>query len=731
MEYSDIFICEVYSGFQEQMIVTMIQAFSPKEIIAGYFHQLTHGCDCYSCTNHHCRSSPNFSHTDMSDDPNEVAYVALTLAQDYGRTKLCKGVSLYHVRPSLKERVEKFDNIMNQVMHKNLSEANKAEAKLIINDVVGDPYAFPYIFKNKEAKISIKDLLVDDDLAENLLTGMSEYMDIVDSQVFFQMVNKLLDEFYPNDLYQIRSLMLLFSFRTTFITSKTIPEFVKILQHIFDLPADIFNELLKNFGNHKGFMEAALNIAQSNFTVYLLAPNETKSHKTAKCKLMARFLNELRVASQASLSPLPARNFSNDIISNQLDVTEETSNYLNDAGFSYISIPAVLNLEFKSTVLQIFHKHKQQSSATQNLLNRVFQQMNTNLSQRDLSLFIEVSRENIVEDTLHQLSRAPAEALYRKLLVVFTGEQGVDAGGVSREFFYLLCNNIFDSDYGMFTLIKNKYYWFNSNSLEVPMYYKLLGTLVSIAIYNSVILPIHFPGVLYKKLRHQPLTLFDLAEIDEDLVNSFLQMRQMKEDGQNIEDLCLTFSISRDNFGVVEEIPIMEDGIETNVTNDNLELYIEKYSDWILNKSVEKQFINFEKGFNRLCSHPLFNMFTSDELDILVSGQEVIYWEQLMDNTKYIEGYNKNSKQVKWFWEIFKEMSNEQKEKFLRFSTGCDRVAVDGKVQLIIQKTNDETKLPVSHTCFNIFALPTYKSKEIMKEKILTAIEYNEGFGLI
>lgn len=41
--------------------------------------------------------------------------------------------------------------------------------------------------------------------------------------------------------------------------------------------------------------------------------------------------------------------------------------------------------------------------------------------------------------------------LKKQLVVEFEGEQGVDEGGVSKEFFQLVVEQIFNPDYGMFT----------------------------------------------------------------------------------------------------------------------------------------------------------------------------------------------------------------------------------------------------------------------------------------
>ena len=47
-----------------------------------------------------------------------------------------------------------------------------------------------------------------------------------------------------------------------------------------------------------------------------------------------------------------------------------------------------------------------------------------------------------------------------------------------------------------------------------------------------------------------------------------------------------------------------------------------------------------------------------------------------------------------------------------------------------IQKTGDDSFLPVAHTCFNLLDLPAYATREKLKYKLLKAIQHTEGFGL-
>lgn len=67
------------------------------------------------------------------------------------------------------------------------------------------------------------------------------------------------------------------------------------------------------------------------------------------------------------------------------------------------------------------------------------------------------------------------------------------------------------------------------------------------------------------------------------------------------------------------------------------------------------------------------------------------------------------------------------------FLTGSDRIPILGmkSLKLVIQPTSGgEHYLPVAHTCFNLLDLPKYTSIETLREKLLQAIDHNQGFNL-
>lgn len=103
--------------------------------------------------------------------------------------------------------------------------------------------------------------------------------------------------------------------------------------------------------------------------------------------------------------------------------------------------------------------------------------------------------------------------LKKQLVVEFEGEQGIDEGGVSKEFFQLVIEEIFNPDYGMFALQpESQTVWFNQMSFESDAQYTLIGIVLGLAIYNNVILAVNFPMVLYRKLMGRKGSFEDLLD---------------------------------------------------------------------------------------------------------------------------------------------------------------------------------------------------------------------------
>ena len=62
-------------------------------------------------------------------------------------------------------------------------------------------------------------------------------------------------------------------------------------------------------------------------------------------------------------------------------------------------------------------------------------------------------------------------------------------------------------------------FWFNSMSFENDAQFTLIGIVLGLAIYNSTIVDVHFPSVVYRKLVGKMGTFQDLVDVDP--VSSF------------------------------------------------------------------------------------------------------------------------------------------------------------------------------------------------------------------
>jgi hypothetical protein len=177
-------------------------------------------------------------------------------------------------------------------------------------------------------------------------------------------------------------------------------------------------------------------------------------------------------------------------------------------------------------------------------------------------------------------------------------------------------------------------------------------------------------------------------------------------------------------------------GEKVPLTRENRHEFVDLYVDAVLNKSVSRLFAAFKSGFDTVCTPTTtsISLFRPEELELLVIGSSDLDFEALQEVTAYDGGFSVDTPVIKAFWEIVHTWSDEQKKKLLFFTTGTDRVPIGGlaKLQFVIAKNGpDSNRLPSSHTCFNVLLLPEYTDKAKLEERLLTAIQNAEGFGMI
>ena len=238
------------------------------------------------------------------------------------------------------------------------------------------------------------------------------------------------------------------------------------------------------------------------------------------------------------------------------------------------------------------------------------------MDQENLTyLVFKVRRQNLLVDTLTQINMHTHHDFKKPLKVQFEGEEADDAGGVKKEFFLLFMKELIDPKYGMFRPYEeSRTVWFEPSSFEEDdVNFFVVGVFCGLAIYNFVIINMPFPLALYKKLLGEEVgSLEDLETLSPTVAKSLREL--LAYDGDDVEDVfCLNFVAPEVCFGEAQSVDLKPDGANIPVTSANRQEYVNLYCDYVLNKSVEKKFRAFEKGFKmvRIC----FKIFSKECLE--------------------------------------------------------------------------------------------------------------------
>jgi len=351
-----------------------------------------------------------------------------------------------------------------------------------------------------------------------------------------------------------------------------------------------------------------------------------------------------------------------------------------------------------------------------------------------------VRREHVFEESYFKLRSKKAEEMKGRLQVQFQDEEGIDAGGVTREWYTILARKIFDANYALFrrstaesaTYQPNTLSYVNDHHLN---FFHFVGRIIGKAIYDGQLLDAYFTRSFYKHILGIRPNYHDLEPIDPDYYKSLCWM--LENDIEGVLDL--TFSAEYDDFGVTKVVDLIPNGRRVPVTNDNKKEYVNLITDLRLTKTIKLQIEHFLNGFQELIPREDIKIFNELELELLMSGLPEIDVADLKANVEYL-GYTLSSPQINWFWKTVSEMGREDLARLVMFTTGTSKVPLEGFAALqgmnghqkfqIHRVAGDSNRLPTAHTCFNQLDLPEYSDEDKLRRSLLVAIrEGAEGFG--
>ncbi|ELK04116.1 E3 ubiquitin-protein ligase Itchy like protein [Pteropus alecto] len=248
-----------------------------------------------------------------------------------------------------------------------------------------------------------------------------------------------------------------------------------------------------------------------------------------------------------------------------------------------------------------------------------------------------------------QIMSFSPQDLRRRLWVIFPGEEGLDYGGVAREWFFLLSHEVLNPMYCLFEYAGKDNYCLQINPASYInpdhlKYFRFIGRFIAMALFHGKFIDTGFSLPFYKRILNKPVGLKDLESIDPEFYNSLIWVKE-----NNIEEcgLEMYFSVDKEILGEIKSHDLKPNGGNILVTEENKEEYIRMVAEWRLSRGVEEQTQAFFEGFNEILPQQYLQYFDAKEL------------------------------------EFVKEIDNEKRMRLLQFVTGTCRLPVGGFADLM------------------------------------------------
>lgn len=356
---------------------------------------------------------------------------------------------------------------------------------------------------------------------------------------------------------------------------------------------------------------------------------------------------------------------------------------------------------------------------------------------------VRVNRSSIYESSMSCFRKMSKAALHMKWRVEFLNEDGIDSGGLTKEWFMELTKamilpkkRVFQEREGdhVGTFGIHPEILKSMSQPESVMNLRFCGTIFGKAIAERCMLGVQLDPILTQSivgLDFVECSMEALEKIDPTFARS-LQWILNNDIGTDFgETLCAC----RPDNTVVD---FCEGGRNVDVIESNKALYVEGMVRFKLLDELEAQRDAFVEGFHSIISPERIQGFAVDELNLMWTGKAEFDVTEFSKGCKFEGDLDADAPLVQWFWEILEDMSLESRQAILSFATGCPTVPLDGfdpEFTLVCNQELSLDSLPRAHTCFNKLVLPPYSlhnsGKEQLEMKLRQALEYGTvGFAL-
>ncbi|CAL1527790.1 unnamed protein product, partial [Lymnaea stagnalis] len=328
------------------------------------------------------------------------------------------------------------------------------------------------------------------------------------------------------------------------------------------------------------------------------------------------------------------------------------------------------------------------------------------------TLLLKVERSNLLRSSYKVTKPLNVCDWCRRFEITFVGEQGLDWGGVSREWFELLCKELFDPSCSqLFTrFTDNPQGLVHPNPKHPPdkkvKLYEFAGKIVGKCLIESSakrtqLVKAKFTRSFLAQLIGLRVTYKHFETDDPE----FFTTKISYIENNDVDDMELSFSeeIYDSQGQLVKVVDLIPNGSKIPVTNGNKMRYLDALAQHRLVTPVKDEVESFMRGLSsELVPENLLSIFDENELELLMCGTGTYSIADFKLHHNVVGATSSFNRVLDWFWTIIASFTEEQMARLLQFITGSSQLPPGGFSELVpkIQLSSAPTynSLPSSHT---------------------------------
>ena len=267
---------------------------------------------------------------------------------------------------------------------------------------------------------------------------------------------------------------------------------------------------------------------------------------------------------------------------------------------------------------------------------------------------IRVHKDNILLTTLASINLVN---MHKEVKIEIHGEKVNDAGGLLREWMYLIMKEIVVPDSGMFVRAQTDEITYKINSSadvdeHVLNCFHLLGIVIGKAIFERIPINAFFDRTLIKQLCNKEVCLDDIYYYDKEYYTSWNYLMQNDID----TNLLMEYFVVYDKNQYVD---LKENGSQVLIANSNKKEYVDLCKHYFCTQSIFMFIKSIKMGLYKVVPPALLEVFEINEIETILYGLPFISIEDWKKNTVY-KGADMSTDVIQWYWEIMLKMDQCQ-----------------------------------------------------------------------